>query len=475
MTLARWLSRLMPRPFDSTGSSRPVTWRQSMSSTFREAPLEALPGFVAAGYKQRHFFPHRFYYLPKCGPDGFKLARWMGANNDLRQHWQIVLFASGPSVDRFPDELFFDNRLNWHQQHFYRRGQIAWVNLFVKGSTLFTTAHQSDLVQRVPLRREFKTQVETAFKGWHRLLLNCVGNFALERGIRRIRVPVSSFAMKHTDRQRVVQPELFERVYDRAINHQFTARRLENWWAVDVAANRSAIVKVERRSEETEPKKVICLCHDVERGLGHRNSNPQFAGQADREAPSALDRMLEIERKFAVRATYNVVGLFLEEVRERIENDGHCIAFHSYNHELNEEQLRACRRVDYRLKGYRAPQSLVTRELRETELCWHNFEWLASSSFSLGFSEPRLERGVVKVPILFDDFDLYRGRTSFESWQRQALDTIAKNEFVAFCLHDCYAEFWLPHYETFLHQIQKFGRLSTVDEVAADVFLAGAA
>jgi hypothetical protein len=446
-----------------------------MSSTFRAVPLEALPAFVAAGYKRQHLFPHRFYYLPKCGPDGFKVARWMGASIDLKQHWQIVLLASAPNVDLFPPELFYDSRLIWHQQHFYRPGLVAWVNLFVEGPTLFTTAHQSDLVQRIALRREFKTRVETAFKGWHRLLLNCVGNFALERGIRQIRVPVSSFAIKHTDQHRAVQPELFERIYDRAVNHQFKARRLENWWSIDVEANRGAIVTAERRSEEAEPEKVICLCHDVERGIGHRSADPEFAIKADREAPAALERMLTIERKLAVRATYNVVGMFLNEVRESIENDNHCIAFHSFNHEQDREQLRACRRVDYRLKGYRAPQSLLTSELSETELCRHNFEWLASSSFSFGFSEPRLANRVVKIPILFDDFDLYRGRISFESWQRQALDTIAKSDFVAFCLHDCYSEFWLPHYEAFLAQIQKLGRLKTCDELAADMFLAGAA
>lgn len=30
--------------------------------------------FLAKGFKERWVFPHRAYYLPKCGPDGLKLA-----------------------------------------------------------------------------------------------------------------------------------------------------------------------------------------------------------------------------------------------------------------------------------------------------------------------------------------------------------------------------------------------------------------
>jgi hypothetical protein len=41
-------------------------------------------------------------------------------------------------------------------------------------------------------------------------------------------------------------------------------------------------------------------------------------------------------------------------------------------------------------------------------------------------------------------------------------------------LHDCYAEFWLAHYDEFLRDIRKLARLRTLDEVAADMFLAGA-
>jgi hypothetical protein len=55
-----------------------------------------------------------------------------------------------------------------------------------------------------------------------------------------------------------------------------------------------------------------------------------------------------------------------------------------------------------------------------------------------------------------------------------AIDAIMRRQFVAFSLHDCYAEHWLPYYENFLREISKLARLRTLDEVAGDMFLAGA-
>jgi hypothetical protein len=448
-----------------------LQWRLSMSSAFRTSSKWE-PECAATGIERRYFFPHRFYFLPKCGPDGYKLARRMCGAVDVNRLWQIVLFADSPALDEFPEELFFDNDLMWHGQQFNRTGQVATMTVSLEGRSLFTMAHHSDLVQRISRRREFKTRVEKVFKGWHRLMLNCIVTFAVEQGVDRLCVPTAPFAMKHTDQKRSVQPELFERVYDRAVNHQFQAVREGQWWSIDIAANRAARIVARRAADLIENQKTVCVCHDIERGFGYRTS-PQWAQQADREAPAALDRMLSIERTVGVRATYNIVGEFLHEVRGGIEGDGHCVAFHSYDHEPK-EQLERCRNVDYRIKGYRPPNSRLTSELTENNLCWYNFEWLASSAASFGFAEPRLNDRVVKIPVLFDDFDLHRGRQSFEQWHRMAIDAIMRRQFVAFSLHDCYAEHWLPYYENLLREISKLARLRTLDEVAADMFLAGA-
>ena len=86
-----------------------------------------------------------------------------------------------------------------------------------------------------------------------------------------------------------------------------------------------------------------------------------------------------------------------------------------------------------------------------------------------------MEKRIVKIPIRFDDFDLYKGKVDFEGWSREAINTINESDFVAFCLHDCYGSFWLPRYKDFLGQIVQFGKLKTLNEVSNEVILAHSA
>jgi hypothetical protein len=168
-----------------------------------------------------------------------------------------------------------------------------------------------------------------------------------------------------------------------------------------------------------------------------------------------------------VHATYNVVGQLLPDLRAPIESEGHCLAFHSYDHRDFEHsgQLAPCRSIDYRLKGYRPPQSIITPELSDENLCFYNFDWLASSSYSLGVDVPIMGNRLVKIPIEFDDYDLYQGKLSWDTWQAQALAGIEQRDFIAFSLHDCYAPFWLPHYESFLEKVAALGALTTMNQV----------
>ena len=448
-------------------------WSPWMTAKFRELPQWA-PQFAAAGFERNYFLPHRFYFLPQCGLDSYKLAQQMFGPVEVGNFWQVVLFAANPPRKGISGELLLDDDLTWHRQQFNRAGQIATATLYVDGDTVYATARHSDLMQRISRPGESETRVEKMFQEWHRLILNCIANFAVERGLERICIATAALSMEQSDRERFPQPELFARVYDGAVKDHFQAHQRGGWWQVEVARNRSAIVPARISLEQIEAPKTVCICHDIERGAGHRASNPNWAAIAEREAPAALDAMLALERAVGVRATYNVLGSLLDEIREKIQRDGHCVGFHSYDHRA-EQQLAQCRRVDYRIKGYRPPNSTITPELSDNELCWHNFEWLASGSSSLGFHEPRLEYRVVKIPISFDDFDLFCGRQSFEEWRRMATDKMRRYDFVVFSLHDCYARYWLPEYESFLREICSLGNLRTLDEVAADVFLANAA
>jgi hypothetical protein len=85
-----------------------------------------------------------------------------------------------------------------------------------------------------------------------------------------------------------------------------------------------------------------------------------------------------------------------------------------------------------------------------------------------------MQNRLVKIPIHLDDFPLYKRGMSFGEWERRALTTIERTDFVAFGLHDCYADFWLPQYSTFLKKISELGKFKTLDAVANETLFAHA-
>jgi hypothetical protein len=454
----------------------PMDLGRSVSSAFREVSARRADEYVARGHARRHFFPHRIYQLPKCGPDGFLLAERMCGKDDPEAMWELVLYADPELLAEFPDELFFDDDLIWHRQQFGRPGQVATASLVLDGSTVYSLTHVSDLVQRISRRREHKTRIEKVFKGWTHMLLNAVMGFARERGAREVRIPTAALAGRHTDRARDPDLTLFERIYDHTPNAMLPARRSGDWWSIDVAAAADRLVEPERGSEQLPRRRTISVCHHVERGLGHLDFDPAFAPEAERVARRDLEGILRVEAELGIRTTYCVVGSLLEEVREQIEADGHCIAFHSFDHRVGVEgQLERCRRVDYRIKGYRAPNSKPTEELTDRNLLRRNFEWLGIDKWAVGAKEPRMQAGIVRVPMLFDDWGMHAFGVSFEDWEHRAVGFVDRAEAIAIGLHDCYAPRWLDRYRGLLERVGELGELRTVDELAAEITLASAA
>ena len=471
------------------------------TATFHQVDEDRVDEFVRKGYRRRHVFAHRLHHLPKVGPDGMKLASWMRGTRDPNQLWELVLYAAPSLIEEFPPELFFDDDIVWHQQQFGRSGQVATVNIVLEGAELYTSAHLSDLVQRISRRREHKTRIENRFAGWHHMLLNGILSFALDHGVQRVHTPTARLAMRHTDPARTVGPELFERIYDRNVRDLLGAEQAGEWWRIDMARARDRVIVPVTGAEPLSDERVVCLCHDIEAGHGHIRADPSLAASAHQTWRQSLEEMLGIEAEAGCRATYNVLGLLFEEVRGAIEAGGHCLAFHSFDHEVPDRrrfanavyrlldrrrgaptdgeeepgasrQLNKCREIDYRIKGYRPPQSRITSDLSDANLCFHNFEWLASSAWGLRFSEPRLENRIAKLPIHLDDFDLYRGAVSYDAWEAGALKELAAHRVAAVSLHDSYAPLWLPRYRDFLERLGELGRLVTMDEVARDVVLA---
>jgi hypothetical protein len=129
--------------------------------------------------------------------------------------------------------------------------------------------------------------------------------------------------------------------------------------------------------------------------------------------PTALLRVL---RRWPKAARTNPPALLRrkrDEIRE--SNPRHSIAFHSFNHRIEDlTQLQQCREVDLRVRGYRAPRSQITAELEDYNLTYLNFEWLASSASSFGFQSCKLENGLIKIPIDLDAYPLFTGAVSYE-------------------------------------------------------------
>lgn len=137
-------------------------------------------------------------------------------------------------------------------------------------------------------------------------------------------------------------------------------------------------------------------------------------------------------------------------------------------------QLEACRRIDYRVKGYHPCQSALTPKSIDANLCYYNFEWLALPAERVGNQMPHVENRVVKIPVQFDDFGLYYHGVEYQNWEQLVLKAIEANELVVLGLHDCYSQYWLPGYCKMLERIGQWGTLKTLDQLAAETFLASA-
>jgi peptidoglycan/xylan/chitin deacetylase (PgdA/CDA1 family) len=209
---------------------------------------------------------------------------------------------------------------------------------------------------------------------------------------------------------------------------------------------------------------VLGIFHDIEENMDCDVSPEQCR--------DALHRMLEVEDAHRVRATYNVVGEIFKRVAPSIAHRGHSMAFHTYNHRNDSpDQLAQVRGVDLQVKGYRTAQSVITSELTNYALGFHNFEWLMSSAFSYGFDLPRIEHGIVKIPAHVDDHALSTGEVEYGEWLNRIMMMARGRKFLAIGLHDCYSEFWLAHYSQLLERLKNIGELWTCDQITNHVYL----
>jgi hypothetical protein len=254
------------------------------------------------------------------------------------------------------------------------------------------------------------------------------------------------------------------------------------------------VVVPEARREPLEMSPSLALLHDIEGGLGHLDGDPDFARRIHARARDYLDMVLRVERAVGLRGTYAVVGLLMDECRGPIEADGHGLAFHALSHGVDPDvarrflageevapelvaaagpgQVAGCRPMDYRVRGYHPPRSILTDETHPRRLSHHNFEWLACGESTLAMTRPHWVDHVVHFPVVLDDSPLHRGQLDWEGWQTRALEAVRARPFAVIGLHDCYAGHWLDRLAPFLDDLMALALPITLDEACDRIFLA---
>ena len=431
--------------------------------------------FASQGLARRERFGHRVIAIPKAYPDSQLLLERRGVPRHTIESgtfWQLNLYTN--DCYGLPDELFLEPEVNWHRQQLGLKGLIAAAGLWIVDSAATITVLQSDLCQQLyrhpALKRSCKTQVETHFKYWYVILSNAVLDFCSSRGLSTLYCPTGRQILTNTRKQ--IAPDLFLRIYDHAQERYRCSKAMigaAEYWEIPLQANADRIVHLaptEAPAIGFDQSPRICLFHDIEENID-TDISPN-------ECESNLRQVLQIEQEFNIDGTFNVVGTMYQRKREIISkfNARHSLGFHSFNHQLDEgEQLQRCRAVDLRVRGYRPARSQIAPELNDYNLALWNFEWFASSSGSLQHTTCKLQNGIVKIPVHFDDYPLFKGTIDYDQWESRVLQLAQMHPVVGLGLHDCYAGMWLPHYPQLLEKLRMIGSFVSADDVCNNLLL----
>jgi hypothetical protein len=360
---------------------------------------ERRPEFLSRGFKGRHVFPHTLHYLPKAGPGALRFSGPMCGITDPTAQWEILLHATSPRLDGVPRELFFDDEIVWHKRQYGMDGHVAFGFVAVDGDRMYGLNYVADVVQRISRRRELKTRIETALRGWAYMLLNGLLNFAVEMRIRTFFSPTAELVMQNS---RPAQPALFERIYDHAVGAFFEGRRQGRWWVIDVEANRQRLVRPEPRTAPTRPEATFCLVYDL--GAADTAGRPGITDHS--QAMRLVEDTARVAKEFGWPVTFIAPRAVFDEVRDRVAGEGHALGFASDDALVSEElgaELAQCRSVDQRTKGYRLADARPAEAREAFELCYHKFDWLLVAGPRTNGALPALDRGVVNVPISLSD------------------------------------------------------------------------
>jgi len=222
---------------------------------------------------------------------------------------------------------------------------------------------------------------------------------------------------------------------------------------------------------------IVSFYHDIEQN---------FDSDADPEVcRDVVKRFIALESRHGARATYNVVGRLFREQPDLIDwivAAGHEVAFHSHEHhrdwrpEYYADEVALCRATSERPTGYRSPRSQWGQETLAA-LWEHGFLWSAENEPHR--KEPYfVHKGLVRLPILTDDWPAFTGRQDHDAWVRELETAMATRPYVAIGAHDCVAatdpEAWLTTWERLLKAAAERGALMLSFAETADLYRRGA-
>lgn len=153
----------------------------------------------------------------------------------------------------------------------------------------------------------------------------------------------------------------------------------------------------------------VTIFHDCEREY----ANKKYGKFED----PGLDFILKAEKKYGIKATYNIVGKICEsdtETVKRIKKEGHDIASHMYLHETPKnvsyetlkksviESKKSFAKLGINITGLRSPESGWDNRLLKI-MVDNGFKWNAESDNSL--YPYFIKKGLLRIPIIYDDWD----------------------------------------------------------------------
>ena len=413
--------------------------------------------FIKRGHDKKYFFPHKFYYLPKSGPDGIQAADFLLGNITSNHYVEVVLYALPPLLDKFPQDLFFDKKLVWHQQHYYLPGHIATADFVVFNNTIYLLTYLSDTVQRIACYPQYQSSIKRRFKGWLRCLINAVLNYAVENKINTIYSPRADFRIQFTDPDREVKLPFFQRIYDQTLLKTLNITKEGNWWRIDLDKNLDKIILANKVDETLENKKIISLSHDIDSAI-------------DKET---LNTIAQMEKDSGIKANYHIPIAPLNDLRQVVESQNHSCSFIAENdffHKESENALPKCRKIDYRVKGVKKSQYLQEGLLNDDSLKCHNFEWIVIPSSELNANSSTFEKGLIKIPIHIHQDAFGSKQQDFTRWEEAVHHHLKTNTLTVIDFPIDLVSDNLDAYKQLLREISQLGSVKTFDEISAEIF-----